>query len=197
MRKSGWPAGTGTLLDDNARNFNAISAEVNDYTRRLLDDSASTLGQIASRISQGVRTSANEVYVLDVVRDDGSFLVAYSTQLDREVKLESAAVRRFLHGREIKPFSVQPSGKVLLMPYKILNGSAALIPESELRQHWPRAFEYLQANKHELRAREEGRFSGPTWFEFGRNQNIDLMLLPKILVPDIAEHASFATTARR
>ena len=43
-----------------------------------------------------------------------------------------------------------------------------------------------------LEEREEGRFSGDEWYAYGRLQNVDLMLLPKILVPDIANFASFA-----
>ena len=35
-------------------------------------------------------------------------------------------------------------------------------------------------------------FSGDGWYAYGRLQNVDLMLLPKILVPDIANFASFA-----
>jgi hypothetical protein len=50
----------------------------------------------------------------------------------------------------------------------------------------------IKQNERHLRRREEGRFDTGTWFEFGRNQNIDLMLVPKILVPDIADRAAFA-----
>ncbi|MBI3249159.1 MAG: Eco57I restriction-modification methylase domain-containing protein [Deltaproteobacteria bacterium] len=150
------------------------------------------LGQLAERISQGIRTSANEVYVLDVVKKNGSFITAFSKQLDREVTVERKAVLLFLQGREIKPFSIQPSGKVVIRPYQIQDGSASLISEQELAKRFPKAHAYLVENKRYLSQREEGRFKGQHWYEYGRTQNIDLMLLPKILVPDIADHASFA-----
>jgi restriction endonuclease TaqI-like protein len=47
-----------------------------------------------------------------------------------------------------------------------------------------------------LEARENGKFRGSDWYAYGRQQNIDLMLLPKILVPDIADRASFALDER-
>ncbi len=57
-------------------------------------------------------------------------------------------------------------------------------------------YAYLSKNKTHLSEREQGRFAGPHWYEYGRNQNIDLMLLPKILVPDIADRAAFALDER-
>lgn len=150
------------------------------------------LGQLADRISQGIRTSANEVYVLDVLTERNGLITAYSKQLDREVVVERKAVSLFLQGKEIKPFSIQPSGKAVLMPYRIEDNFAVLMSESELAKQFPKAHDYLLKNKSHLSKREEGRFKGAHWYEYGRNQNIDLMLLPKILVPDIADHASFA-----
>jgi len=149
-------------------------------------------GNITSRISQGVRTSANEVYVLDVVTEMDGLITAYSKQLDREVVVERAAVLRFLKGREIKAYSITPSGKVVLMPYRVTGSAADIIPLEEISRRWPRTFDYLSLNEEFLSAREGGRHSGTAWHQFGRNQNIDLMLLPKILVPDIADRSAFA-----
>jgi hypothetical protein len=157
-----------------------------------LQKSGRPLRDIAARISQGIRTSANEVYVLDVIEHHGSHVRSFSKHLQKEVDLEFDSVSQFLQGREIRPFLIQSSGKVVLMPYRILDGSAKLIREIDLRERWPMAHSYLRENKAYLSAREDGRFAGLTWFEFGRNQNVDLMLMPKILVPDIADHASFA-----
>jgi hypothetical protein len=77
------------------------------------------------------------------------------------------------------------------MPYTIADGRATAIPEQKIHEQWPETFRYLKRNKAYLEGREEGRFSGSNWYEFGRNQNIDLMLLPKLLVPDIADRACF------
>jgi hypothetical protein len=60
------------------------------------------------------------------------------------------------------------------------------------RQPRPQACAYLRENKQYLSDRENGRFKGPSWYQFGRSQNTDLMLMPKILVPDIADRAAFA-----
>jgi type I restriction-modification system DNA methylase subunit len=154
------------------------------------------LGAIAARMAQGIRTSANEVYVLDLLRGSEDIVVAYSTQLDEEVKLERKAISSFLQGREIKPYVVLPSGKVVIVPYQIRDGGARLMPRDALEEHLPRAWRYLCANRRHLEGREKGRFRGAGWYMYGRQQNIDLMLLPKVLVPDIADRACFALDER-
>jgi hypothetical protein len=151
-----------------------------------------TLKEIASRIAQGIRTSANEVYVLDVVGQDGKFTVAHSTQLGREVRLETGVLSPFLQGREIKPFCIQSSSKVAIVPYRLRDGHGSLISLRELERQFPKVHAYLVANKQSLEAREDGKMRGPTWHAFVYPKNIEVMRSPKLLVPDIADHASFA-----
>ena len=80
----------------------------------------------------------------------------------------------------------------MIVPYRVQSGRAELVPEKEMRQLYLKTWEYLRENKAYLENREKGRFRGAAWYGYGRLQNIDLMLLPKILVPDIADRASFA-----
>jgi adenine-specific DNA-methyltransferase len=150
------------------------------------------LGQLAERISQGIRTSANEVYVLDVVSERSGLVTARSKQLDKEVVLERRAVSRFLAGREIKAYSIQPSGKVVIIPYELRSGKSVLIPTGELEDHCPKTAAYLRANKKYLEAREDGRMQGTGWHGFIYPKNLDVMKSPKLLVPDIADRAAFA-----
>ncbi|MGH9431081.1 MAG: Eco57I restriction-modification methylase domain-containing protein, partial [Terriglobia bacterium] len=77
------------------------------------------LGDVAQRMAQGIRTSANEVYVLDLLSPmEGRFVTAYSEKLDAKIKLERKAVSLFLQGREIRRYAVIPSGKAVLIPYE-------------------------------------------------------------------------------
>lgn len=150
------------------------------------------LADIAERMAQGIRTSANEVYVLDLVRESGNTITAHSKILNQDVKLERKAVSLFLQGREIKPYRVIPSGKVVIVPYTIQNGRTVLIPEPEIEKLFPLLHAYLIENKDYLSAREKDRMRGPTWYAYIYPKNIDVMQNPKILVPDIADRASFA-----
>jgi hypothetical protein len=143
-------------------------------------------------MGQGIRTSANEVYVLDLKMDNNVTIEARSEFLSEEVVLDSDSVFYFLQGREIKSYRLQPSGKVVIMPYRVEGSRAKLIPEDEFEQRFPKTYRYLLRNKKFLENRENGRHRGLQWYGYGRVQNIDLMLVPKILVPDIADRACFA-----
>ncbi len=78
------------------------------------------------------------------------------------------------------------------MPYQIKAGRAVLISESQLKKNFPLAYDYLLQNKKILEEREEGRMRGGQWYAFVYPKNLDLMSAPKILVPDIANFASFS-----
>ena len=150
------------------------------------------LGNIAERMAQGIRTSANEVYVLDLVSGGKSIITAHSKQLGQEIKLERKTVSPFLQGREIKPYALLPSGKVLIIPYSVEHGKVRLLSEKELESECPRTFSYLLENKSYLQDRERGRMRGAGWYGYVYPKNIEVMKEQKILVPDIADRASFA-----
>jgi hypothetical protein len=150
------------------------------------------LVDIANRMAQGIRTSANEVYVLDLVSTSSNLITAHSKQLGRDVKLERKAVSLFLQGREIKPYRILPSGKVVIIPYFVEEGRAKFISENEMKAKSPKTFAYLLENKIYLENRERGRMRGKSWYAYVYPKNIDVMSASKILVPDIADRASFA-----
>ena len=150
------------------------------------------LGDLAERIAQGIRTSDNEVYVLDLVSSGPSVVTAHSKALEEDVKLERHAISLFLQGREIKPYSLAPSGKVVIIPYEPTDGGMRLLPPQDFKKRFPRTFAYLAANKSRLEAREHERMHGSTWYAYIYPKNIEVMKAPKILIPDIAARASFA-----
>lgn len=150
------------------------------------------LGDVAERMAQGIRTSANEIYVLDLVSVRGSLIKAHSKQLGRAVEIERGTVSLFLQGREIKPYRILPSGKVVIIPYRSEKGRTELISPKEMREKFSRTFAYLMENQTYLEEREDGRMRNSGWYGFIYPKNIDIMKASKILVPDIADRASFA-----
>ncbi|NLN59387.1 MAG: N-6 DNA methylase [Deltaproteobacteria bacterium] len=151
-----------------------------------------SLKDLADRIAQGIRTSANEVYVLELVSEDENMLQAKSKKLDRVVPLEINLVSPFLKGREIKPYQILPSGQAVIIPYRVKAGRTELISEDELELSFPYVYAYLNENRTYLEKREHCRMKGPLWYGYIYPKNIEVMTSPKILVPDIANHASFA-----
>jgi len=150
------------------------------------------MGNIVSRIAQGIRTSANEVYVLDLIKTSDNFVTAYSKLLSRVVKLERLATSLFLQGREIKRYHIKPSGKVVIIPYLFKNKKASFIDEVELKGKYPKTYLYFLNNQDFLKNREHGKMRGHNWYAYVYPKNIEIMSTCKILTPDIANRASFA-----
>ena len=194
---SAWQS-TRQAIEDNIPAKNITSAEWNfsvgagSALFEKLGKMPVKLDDVAERMGQGIRTSANEIYVLDFISLSQNLMQASSEYLAKKVEIEAAATLKFLQGREIKPYCVQPSGKVVIFPYQVEEKNCALLSENDLRRRFPKTYRYLRECESFLKAREGGRWNGPQWYAYGRQQNIDLMSKPKILVPDIADQASFA-----
>jgi hypothetical protein len=150
------------------------------------------VADIAARIAQGIRTSANEVFVLDIVRRKGDRWVATSEALACGVEIECGIARPFLGGRDIKRFADLSPTKIVILPYAMVEGRARLLERSDLKNRFPLAWDYLSKNRAALEAREDGRMRGDSWFGYVYPKNLEVMLSPKILVPDIADRAQAA-----
>jgi type I restriction-modification system DNA methylase subunit len=150
------------------------------------------LSEIKNNISQGIRTSANKIYVLDLISQEDNLLQVYSKALDRIFTIESNLTSLFLQGKEIKPYQILYSGKLLIVPYELINRNVQLINEDKMRTQFPLTFDYLVQNKPFLENREKGKMFGSSWYAYIYPKNIEFMKGPKILVPDIANRACFA-----
>ena len=61
-----------------------------------------------------------------------------------------------------------------------------------MKESQANTFDYLRGNKAYLESRERGRMRGQGWYGYVYPKNLDVMRCPKILVPDIADRASYA-----
>ena len=150
------------------------------------------LEDVADRMAQGIRTSANEIYVIDFVSATDSIVSAFSKQLGRNVNIERQALSSFLQGREIKRYQVLPSGKMVIVPYSFEDGKAVVNSVVCMKKDYASTLEYLAHNKVFLENREKGKMRGAQWYSFVYPKNIDLMKQVKILTPDIVDRAQFA-----
>ncbi|MHC5718246.1 MAG: Eco57I restriction-modification methylase domain-containing protein, partial [Nostoc sp.] len=156
------------------------------------NDKFISLSQLKTSISQGIRTSANEIYVVDFIFQEDNLLQVYSKALNKIITIESNLTSLFLQGKEIKPYQLLYSTKLLIIPYELTNGNIHLLNEDNLRNNYPLTFDYLIQNKKFLENREKGKMLGSDWYAYIYPKNIELMKKSKILVPDIANRASFA-----
>lgn len=153
--------------------------------RRLFDRlrrRCTTLADVCTRIIVGLQTSADYVYHLDRI---GPGRYRHFPKVGREtteVEIEDEIMKPLVSGPEAKRYQVPATSTFILFPYKATNGKAELMPASDLRSRYPKAWKYLKSHEGELRHRENGVFDDEAWYRFGRHQNIDKQEIPKLCV---------------
>lgn len=152
--------------------------------RTLMDASGQPLGELASAIFVGLQTSADKIYILDLVKElskNRVLLRSKATGDDHE--FEKGLVKPLLSGADVKRYQQPTATQFIIFPYEVKENRAMLLTEDELSRKFPLAFEYLSLNKTKLEARENGKMEGDNWYGFGRLQNLTKQELVKLCVP--------------
>jgi len=148
------------------------------------------LGDVAT-IFVGLQTSADPVFILPLRKINSKTLRVYSKATEKEFEIERGIVKPLLKGAEIHAYYLDDPVNLILFPYRVIDGTAQLLSETEIKKHYPLAWEYLLSVRKELEAREGGKWRVPQWWQFGRNQNIAEMGKKKLLTQVLSKHASF------
>jgi len=157
---------------------------------------AQTLESVTSRIFQGIKTSADKIYIVEERRRTKSKLTVFSPQTDSEHEVEPDLFHPLIKGGDSRSFVLTKTDRLILFPYAInAEGDASLIPAETFKKKFPLTWGYLKENRKYLENREDGAFHGDNWYQYGRSQALDVMSLPKIFTPDLAVSASFAFDA--
>jgi Eco57I restriction-modification methylase/TaqI-like C-terminal specificity domain len=151
------------------------------------------LEDVTSRIFQGIKTSADKIYIVEHRGQAGQNVRMFCPENQREYTIESALLHPLIKGGDSKAYAIQPTKRRILFPYaKDTSGTMALIPEETLREKYPLSWKYLHDHRAYLRAREDGKMAHEGWYGYGRTQALEVMALPKIFTPDIAQRASYS-----
>lgn len=131
----------------------------------------------------GLQTSADSVYILDYLGESEKDLCLYSKSLKKEVRVEPLLFKPIISGADVKRYISPEKRQYILFPYRIINGKAELIKESEIKHLTPRTYEYLSENEGSLKGRENGRMKGTDWYGYIYRKNLERQELVKICVP--------------
>ena len=145
------------------------------------------LEEVTERIFQGLKTSADKIYILEVRNREKTTVVAFSKQLDKEVELESEPLKPLIKGGQMRRYSIENTEKVVLFPYN--NGK--LIGKKEFQERYPLCWAYLNENKKYLENREDGKMKNDHWYAYIYPKSLDKFDLKKIITPDLAASAGY------
>lgn len=142
------------------------------------------LKDVASRIYQGLITSADTVYLFKDFQwhNHSSTTQVYSQELEEWITVETVILKHVVRSGSIHKYRAE-STALALFPYEVKDCEARLFSEDEMQAKYPLAWDYLNRNKQLLESREKGKFKGSQWYRFGRTQNLGMWEQPKLLVP--------------
>jgi hypothetical protein len=150
------------------------------------------LENVTERIFQGIKTSADKIFIVNEVTRKDQTIKIYSPQQEREYEVESTLFHPLIKGGEGKRYYIIKPNRLILFPYEKQNNSMELISEIKFKANYPLTWAYLVDNKKYLENREEGRFKDNNWYIYGRNQALEVIDRPKIFTPDLVAQASFS-----
>jgi hypothetical protein len=151
------------------------------------------LEHVTSRIFQGIKTSADKIYIVEEIERKAGRVKVYSREKEAEYWLEPDLLHPLIKGGDSKRYSLSRTNRMILFPYASTNNDVAdLIPASQFKKDFPLTWTYLIDNKAFLENREDGKMRGERWYGYVYPKALDVMPLPKIFTPDIAARASFS-----
>ena len=140
-------------------------------------------------IHVGITTLCDSAYIFPFEKIDENF-VWVNSKLKGRVKFEKEILKPIIKGSKLK-HSEEEIKEYVLFPYKKTNGKNVIIPENELKEKFPLAYEYLLSVKSELDKRDNGKPNPVAWYAFGRSQGLDTSFGEKIIFSPMNEKPNF------
>jgi hypothetical protein len=143
------------------------------------------LGDVAD-IFVGLQTSADKVFILDLVSEFQETLLLKSKALGVEWELEKGLLHPLVSGTDVNRYSVLPERQYIIFPYRTQNG-VELIGFQEIQRNYPKTAAYLLANRKTLEEREKGKVKDKGWHGFIYLKNMARQSNIKLCVPRLVE----------
>jgi type I restriction-modification system DNA methylase subunit len=162
-----------------------------DYLNEMDDN---RLGDLAKEVFVGTQTSANTVYVGEIVGEHENDGVVMFEPSGEEIAypIEEGILRRVLKGKEIDRWGVDWEGLWMVLPYQVKSDTAEIIPESELKEKLPHAWCFFLEHEKKLKGRESGKMEDrEDWYGYIYPKNLTKFKPDKIMTNILSDYNRF------
>ncbi|WDO12491.1 N-6 DNA methylase [Flavobacterium sp. WW92] len=130
----------------------------------------------------GIATLKNDIFIFDSIKEDDKYFYLQNGSL---YQIEKEICKEIINPNKLtKIDSIEFLKKKIIFPYYHEEGNVKLIEETNFKNNFPKAYEYLQSKKQILAKRDKGNGKYENWFAYGRNQSIE-KLKYKLFFPHI------------
>lgn len=155
----------------------------------------SIFDELKPHVFQGLKTSADKIYLVSLKKDGQSGLCTVINGLGESATIERQILKPVVKGENVKRFAISNIGQLFIIyPYfRATNGKAELLDPEHLADEFPRTWEYLNEYRAELGARDKGKWSKQkNWYAYARSQNIVTFLGKKYMLPYMSTRLQIA-----
>jgi hypothetical protein len=140
------------------------------------------LGDVAD-IFVGLQTSADDVFIMNIVEESESTLKLHSKALGEDWTFEKSLLFPLVSGTDVQRYRELPYRQYILFPYEVSETTVSLIEFRRLTERYPQTAAYLTANRKRLEGREKGKSKGSKWHGYIYLKNMARQGTRKICVP--------------
>ncbi|MEX1138493.1 MAG: N-6 DNA methylase [Bacteroidota bacterium] len=144
------------------------------------------LGELTHKIFQGLATSADKLYVLEIRHEEENTYRCYSRYNETEFEIEKALVKPFLMGKDVHRYEPAVARNVVIFPYHIDEDTPKLMTAAFLKKEAPLGWKYLKGNRDALAGRERGKMDHEEFYAYIYPKNLTAFESIKIMTPEIS-----------
>ncbi len=152
------------------------------------------LKDISPKIFQGIATSADSIFILEIQNEDTKYVWAKSKEHNKIIKIEKSITLPVLKGSEITSFILANARYCVIFPYIVDGDKYKPIPIEVMKSSFPETYKYLKSNYQKLLIRSKTDESN--WWLYPYPKNITYYKKPKIILQVLSNQAQFGLDSK-
>jgi hypothetical protein len=169
----------------------SLSNSLESTILNKLDNLGTVLPEFAKLLVTGVKTGANRIFIFELVKNNGPTCLVKQDEGEELVELECDILFPYWKAESMKRYYQTSAHRLLLYPYRLVDGKTKLIPQTEMENTYPLTWEYLNKHKDTLESRQKGKLKGESWYGLSFASDLRMFLAQKIVTPTLATLNSF------
>jgi adenine-specific DNA-methyltransferase len=171
----------------NAKKWRLLKTE-DQQNIKVIEGIGTPIGKLFE-ISAGIATLKDDLFYIDGRQHENDYFVKHTVY--GKFKIEKAITWPVYKISDFKNQSdVGNNRRRIICPYRIDRGSAIAITETELKDEFPKCYQYLLSEKETLRTRDKAKVRFHPFFAWGRTQGIT-KFGKRILTPTFSRKPRF------
>jgi len=158
------------VVGDNAALYQRLSS----FTFKLGD---------VTDIFVGLQTSADDVFILSLISEQGKHLTLHSVAQGTSVTLERNLLHPVVSGEDVNRYLPLPERQFIIFPYEIDDSKSAIISFDQIKKITPLTAAYLEKNRKRLSDRENEKMRNDKWYGYIYLKNMNRQSNIKLCVP--------------